>query len=186
MTCIVALKDKNIIVLGGDSFAGDNFYHDIVTEPKVFQKDEYAFGFCGSFRLYQILKYETILPVLPKKCKDITAFLVKTFVPKIRKQFEMSGFRSLKDNVEGFGDEQSSVIIVIRGKAYVMYSDFSIVEFGRECYSIGAGAFFALGAFSALRETKLSPEKKVEKCLTAATDWCNLVKEPYHLLTIKY
>lgn len=185
MTCIVVLKEKDKIYLGGDSFCGDEdgIAYDRVIQPKVFTRGEFHFAFCGDFRVFNIIRYEFKPPRPGKNIKDIHEWLVIKFIPELRKAFETSGYKKKHDDVETFGDEDTDIMVVIRGRMFIIYSDFSTFEV-RHYYSIGAGAHFALGAIHTISDMNIPPRERVERALKAADHWSNLVCEPYHIIEI--
>ncbi len=58
MTCIVGVTDGTEVVLGGDS-AGvsiETRQLEVRANRKVFRRQDYVFGYSGSFRMGQILR----------------------------------------------------------------------------------------------------------------------------------
>ena len=58
MTVIVALKNKDEVVMGGDC-AGVGWNYDIQmrSDPKVFRVGRFVIGYTSSFRMGQLLRF---------------------------------------------------------------------------------------------------------------------------------
>jgi len=65
MTCIVAIKNDTSILLGGDSAASGNNRIVQRKDKKVFKRRGIGFGFAGSFRIGQLIKYSLKIPKRP-------------------------------------------------------------------------------------------------------------------------
>ena len=82
MTCIVAIVQKGDIYMGSDSL-GSTSYGDTTVrkDDKIFVNREYIIGYCGSFRMGQLLKYSR-LPIMPKEFKgeNLHRFMCTVFV----------------------------------------------------------------------------------------------------------
>jgi ATP-dependent protease HslVU (ClpYQ) peptidase subunit len=69
MTLIVGIdleiKGNKLIYLAGDRCGSNGFTKDQYVKPKVFKRDNYAFGYTSSFRMGQILEYAKISKDLP-------------------------------------------------------------------------------------------------------------------------
>lgn len=88
MTCIVGIQHRRRVVIAGDSAGVAGYSVTVRADEKVFERDGYLFGFCGSFRMGNILRYTAELPPPPPRGADLDAFLVREFVPAIRTAFK--------------------------------------------------------------------------------------------------
>lgn len=72
MTCIVGLKHKDKVYIGGDSLGANTAFQKTVrADEKVFQKDDMIFGFTSSFRMGQILRYSFFPPARIENITDM-------------------------------------------------------------------------------------------------------------------
>lgn len=62
MTCIVGIADGKKVWIGGDSQGTAGHALTIRADTKVFVKDPMVFGFCGSYRMGQLLRHSLSLP----------------------------------------------------------------------------------------------------------------------------
>src|ERR1035437_736808 len=101
MTCIGGIIDKENkkIIMGGDS-AGVSGY-DITKrkDTKVFIKDDkFIIGFTSSFRMGQILHYDTLVIEEQSEYEDDLAFMIKKFIPAVQKLFNENGWSRRESN----------------------------------------------------------------------------------------
>lgn len=178
MTCIVGIKNKGKVYIGGDS-AGVNSRYDIAArlDPKVFLVDDMAIGYCGSFRMGQLLRY--IDPPKHKKGVDDFQYMVTQFVPLIRKTFTDGGYNK-KDKEQ---DEGGLFLIGYRGHLYSIESDYQVAENVDAYDAIGCAYGYALG--SLYHTTDLSPEERINKALEAAEHFSAGVISPYLIVNTK-
>lgn len=154
MTCIVSFLYNNEIILAGDKSGSNGFLKVNIKEPKVFHKKDFMIGYCGSFRMGQILKY---VWEIPKRKVDQTTenYIYIDIITSIKKCF--------KDN--GFGDEDKNkfgnFILCYENRIFEVQQDMSILEHEMNIVCIGSGEYHAVAAVQVLMEY----EKDVEKIL---------------------
>ena len=182
MTCIVGYIDRktNDIFMGADSSAimGDEIFKR--SDEKVFVNGPMIFGFAGSFRMGQILRYSFEVPKKPKNMDDYE-YLCTVFVDKLIECFTKKGFAAVADNVITGG----TFLIGFNGNLYEVGSDFQVakdlVNFG----SIGIGEQFARGALFILDQADgLRPEQVVYMALEAAEEFSSAVSAPFTIMRI--
>jgi ATP-dependent protease HslVU (ClpYQ) peptidase subunit len=193
MTCIVAVSDGRTVLVGGDSAAvGEREIH-IRATPKVFKTGAYAIGFTRSWRMGQILRYETELPEPPETSygEELEAFLVTMFVPAIRTSFREYGFAKTvraaraPDYVEE-GQETGGVFLVgLHGHIFEIRNDYHVARPATPYAAVGDGAIVALGALHALAtHTHLTLKAKATAALKAAEAYSRSVRSPFHFIEI--
>jgi hypothetical protein len=75
MSMVLALREKNVVYMATDSVAAAGEITVVSSQSKIFWNQEYLIGFCGSFRIGQVVKFCS-LPTFPK-------FLLNEFLPEI-------------------------------------------------------------------------------------------------------
>lgn len=166
--------------MGGDTAA---FREDELThraDEKVFKYGEFLFGFSGSFRVGQLVRYAFHPPKNAKQKSDME-YMVVDFVDSLRFLLEEKG-KLLKDES---GDSYDSEIVVgFRKKIYVIESDFNVSVSSEKYIASGSGSPYALGALHILNQNEnLHPKVKVEMALKASSQYCPSVKAPFTILS---
>ena len=179
MTCIVALEHEGVLWMGGDSAA---FREDEIScraDPKVFQYGEFLFGFSGSFRVGQLLRYGFQPP--KQSGKSDMGYMVIDFVDALRTFLDQKGTH-LK---EGSGDSHDSEIVVgFRRKIYVIEPDFNVSMPLEKYVASGSGSAYALGALSVLEEIGIMhPSSKIETALKVSAQHCPSVRAPFTIMS---
>lgn len=180
MTCIVAVKHNNKLYMGGDSLGSAGYSKTVRKDEKVFVKDDMIFGFCGSFRMGQILEYVMLPPERPENISDMK-YLVAHWIPALIECFADAGFRGSKD--EGDHDETrtgGTFLLGYRGTIYQIEDDFQVGIPSEQYDAIGCGSDLALGAlFAAKKAGVKDPEKIITVALEAAEKYSGGVQRPF-------
>jgi len=182
LTCVVGYFDKktNDIFMGADSSAmlGDAIFKR--SDEKVFINGPMIFGFAGSFRMGQILRYCFEIPKKSKKIDDYQ-YLCTTFVDKLVDCFTKKGFAEVEDNVVSGG----TFLIGFGGNLYEVGPDFQVAKDLINYSVIGIGEQFARGALYILdQDDNLPPEQKVYMALEAAEEFSSSVTSPFSIMRI--
>jgi ATP-dependent protease HslVU (ClpYQ) peptidase subunit len=149
MTCIVGIEHDGKVYMGGDSAGASGWDIKNISCKKVFVKDHLIIGYTWSWRMGQIIEFAEDIPCLTDEFKkDGYAYLVKSFVPYIRKLFKDEGFSTIKDNFETGGN----FLVGINGKLYEIQQDFSVLRSTDGFAAVGCGANYALGAMGILKD----------------------------------
>jgi len=176
MTCIIGLAEGGKVWIGGDSASSDGSWIVRATAiEKVFQCPPFLLGCETSFRMMQILRYH--LGDLPEQGEsNTTAYMVKTFVERIRRIFKEHGFAKIEDSKE----EGGQFFVGYNGWLYLIGSDFQVNSYRDGLDAIGSGANLALGAMKAL--DFLPPRERVERALEVAAYFSGGVMPPFTVL----
>lgn len=182
MTCIVGLKHDGAVYIGGDSASVDPGYGLYVTgEPKVFVDEPYIIGFCGSWRVGQVLQYIADFPHPPKDEDKLKKFMVRDFVDTIRGALESAGAAYIRHEEEWMHD--SAILVGVCAKLYRIDEDFQVVEVADPYAAVGCGEQIALGAMFATDKRK-KPTDRIQIALEAAERFSAGVRGPFTILSV--
>ena len=193
MTCIVAMADGRNVIMGGDSAGVDGRDIYLRADAKVFRKGEYLIGFTTSFRMGQILRYETELPELPEDLdpENLERFFVTDFIPTVRRSFEEHGFaktaRISAPDKPGLSEEGQVVggtfLVGAAGQIFEIRGDYQLGRPTTSYSAVGAGAMVALGALRALEGMEgLSLRDRVSRALETAEAYNAGVRGPFQIV----
>jgi ATP-dependent protease HslVU (ClpYQ) peptidase subunit len=182
MTCIIGYIDRKSkdIYIGADSSAvlGDQIFKR--SDEKVFINGPMIFGFAGSFRMGQILRYSFEIPKQSKKKNDYE-YLCTDFVDKLMECFTKKGFAEVEDNVISGG----TFLLGYKGNLYEIGPDFQVGKDLVNYAAIGIGEQFARGALYILDQAEeMSAEQKVYRALEASEEFSSSVTSPFSIMKI--
>ncbi len=183
MTCIVALKEKNKIYIGGDSAAVAGLSVNVRSDTKVFKNGKFLIGYAGSFRMGQIMRFH-FKPPVHKRGKPDYEYMCVDFIKKMQKTFEANGFDG--ENKRSEKETCGQMLVAYNGELYEIYEDYQVGIVADPFNSIGCGSELAIGSLYTLNRTKsrLTPEQKLEVALDAASTYNGGVLPPYNILSI--
>jgi ATP-dependent protease HslVU (ClpYQ) peptidase subunit len=172
MTVIVAaLSDENEVVMGADSAGISENELEIRRDPKIFIKNGFLFGFCGSYRVCQLVRYHLTFPKF--EGEDAMQYMVTKFVVSLRsmlKEFE----------VDVKSDEDFSFIVGFKKNIFVVSADLQVAEQRDGFCAIGAGAQIAKGGlYVAKKAGCFSAKNAVVMALKAAERYCTEARGPF-------
>lgn len=184
MTCIVGLEQDGIVYIGGDS-AGVEAYSLAIcgrADEKVFvtESGEFIMGFCGSFRIGQLLRYALSPPEQSQK-KDDMAYMVTDFIDAVRAMQKDKGSMKKENELE---EHDAAFLVGYKGRLYVVESDFQVGRPIENYAAVGCGAQIALGAMFATRNSGLAAPNRIELALTAAAEYSAGVRGPFLVLQL--
>ena len=178
MTCIVGLKHKGKVYIGGDSLGSNSAFQKTVrADEKVFQKSDMIFGFTSSFRMGQILQYSFYPPARMENVSDMQ-YLVGSFIPALIQTYSNHGFLS-KSNDRNVG---GVFLLGYRKELYKIESDFQVGVPVLEYDTCGCGDDLAKGCLFATEGKE--PKYRIEKALDAAAMHSAGVAPPYKIVSI--
>lgn len=181
MTCIVGIEHKGKVWLGGDSAATDqSLNRTIIKDPKVFVRDEIAFGVCGLPKVMDAVAHAIDLPKQQGPGSD-RKFLVGELVPALRE-----GLRKLDCTAEapGWGTcFEGSMLIGYRGKLYELQGNFQMIRSSDGTAAVGSGEALAKGSFAVTKHIT-DPEKRLLTALGAASNNAG-VAPPFVIVKVK-
>ena len=199
MTCVIAYKDKDRVYVGADSLSSST--QTMTKHPrkdaKVFRlkdRDDIIIGFCGSYRMGQLLKSTCGLLQYQKESEpdedgkteliieeveelDYDAML-EVFIPNLIALFKDGDFAVQTDVGLVGGD----FIVATKDRFYYVLADFSVAELTEDYLAIGCGGSFAKGALDILSKSKKSIPTKILEALRVSEKNALAVEKPYIIL----
>jgi hypothetical protein len=165
--------------MGSDAAASDGSIVLPQKEPKVFRNGDFLIGFCQSFRLGQILKYNFDPPRISNNpdFDFVMEFMVTEFVPALKQCFEDHEFPLHEEDKNAW-----SLLVGVYGYIFYIENDFHVECDTLSYAAIGAGANYAMGAFFAMPK-EVAVVNKVEKALEAASTFSPLVIGPFEIIS---
>lgn len=185
MTCIVAVKGLNSVVIGGDSAGIAGLSIQIRRDPKVFKVDDFAIGFTSSFRMGQLLM--TSLKVAVQHDESDYTFMVTKFIDGVRNCFREGGYMKKIEEREDGG----TFLVVYNGEIYHVDDDFQVGLLESPFMAVGCGDTYALGAlmgeYQSVKGRKSIETNPMAMCghaLTVATKLSAGVCAPYNFISM--
>lgn len=174
MTCVIGLVHRKRIYMGCDSSAVGNRFIRTTNLPKVFRNGPFLIGFCGSFRMGQVLEHCLVVPD-QRSGESAAGFMVTRFIESARAALKEKGVTSVEQNKEKGGQ----FLVGYKGHLYSVNNDFHVGDMldGFDC--IGSGAPVALGAMKALEG--IGPRQRIEKALEITAYYVADVMPPFHI-----
>jgi ATP-dependent protease HslVU (ClpYQ) peptidase subunit len=179
MTCVVGVVQKGEVVIGGDSGAFSNWHMCLRSDEKVFRNSRgFVFGFSGSYRLGQLLRYQFEPPTLYGH-NDVMSYMVKEFVPALRELLKNNEVRGEKEISPG------SFLVGILGRLFEVEQDLQVGENLDGIAAAGCGREPALGALYALRQScpDMGAHQLVLMGLKTSEHWNGGVRAPFHVVS---
>lgn len=184
MTVVVGVRFKGGVLLAGDQQWSTENSNRIGAQSKVhLLQDTLAIAYCGSGRFGQILQFhlsELEDPFLPRESRDEEYWAVREFIPYLRDVTTDQGHMHIRHNVEEFG--QSAFLLAVRGRLFLVESDFSVNEHSLPYEAVGSGEDNAIGVLhteigdtDAQDITLAKAERTAIKAIKAAIKFNNYV-----------
>ncbi|MCP4660306.1 MAG: hypothetical protein GY856_33310 [bacterium] len=180
MTIVIADTEDQAVIFGADSAAGagDEIY--TLEAAKVFERDGFLFGHCGSRRIAQIVRHCVELPAYPEKSAGVERFLVRELNPAIRRAVEAEG---VAGEGRGFLGDKTCILISVQGQIWCIGPDLTVTPEG-PFGAIGSGRMRAYGALHALRAAGIKPaRRRIELALEATAEYTALVRPPWRFVS---
>lgn len=136
MTCIIALQTDKELYIGGDLLASDFHTKGKMKSDKVFCVGDFIFGFCGSFRMHDLLRY-SFSPPERSVNEDTMTYIVNAVIPTIKATFANGGYGTHpvdSDNVGG------NFIMCYEGVVYEIQDDYSVLTWEDNILCVGSGS----------------------------------------------
>jgi ATP-dependent protease HslVU (ClpYQ) peptidase subunit len=201
MTTIIGLQGKGWSIIGSDSkissFDDQGYITSQTTLPKhsskVTEKNGYLLGAAGDVRAINLLHhvYEPPSARYATTREKIDQHITKRVIPTLRQCFDEQGFSPPeKGDRDHKAEHNSTVIVSLKARIYVIESDYSWTEDGAGVYVIGTGHQFARAAMHMLLDgtdlNKLNQKRAiplVEKSLEVACLYDPYSGGPFHIYT---
>ena len=181
MTCIVAVKYKDQVYLGGDSLGSSGLDVMVRQDTKVFRKKDMMIGYTSSYRLGQLLRFKLEIPVHKSKISAYE-YMCTDFIDAVRKCLKDNGYTTISNNNEAIGE----FIVVYKSHIFHIYDDLQVGETRNDYDACGCGEKYALGSCFAYIESNAILTKKpkyiVLAALKAAQEHSGGVRKPFTIL----
>lgn len=181
MTAIVGVKDEisQAIFIGADSAAvNDEFEVGTWCAKKLFFKNNFLIGYCGSFRGGQLIQHNFEIP--RKTTTNHEKYFLTEFIPELQECFNSNNFDWTKEEIElliGFGEN-----------LYFLQSDMAIFPCTDKYFAIGYGASYALSSLYTsehLRDS-IPTDARIKMAMESAAYFNKAVYGPYKILELKF
>lgn len=180
MTCIVGLESRGAVWIGGDSAGtASNMHQRIRKDPKVFIRGDFIIGFCGSFRMGDLLKHNMNLPSAGEGI-DPVQFMVNDFVTALRECLDEEN-KSIQDEREKLSPY---ILVGFKGKLFNVEGDYQVGQPAAGFDAVGSGADIAIGAMHASRRSLLTPRGRITQALEASALNNAAVRPPFNILKL--
>ena len=114
-----------------------------------------------------------------KRVKEVNLeSMIDVFIPNTANLLLEGGFAVQGEN----GLEGGVFLVANKDKLYRIDGDFQVGEMEDDYIAIGTGENFALGALEAMKDSKISIPKKIEKALRVATKYAMGVEPPFIIM----
>ena len=179
MTCIVGIKTEKAIWIGGDSAGVWSYDVTSRADTKVWKKGEFIYGFCGSFRMGQLLRHAFDPP--PNEDEDLERYMVIDFVNEARRCFKEGGYLRVSKRREEGGE----FLVGYRGRLFCVQSDFQVAEARQGYMALGCGESYALGSLYTTDLFEMKPRSRINLALHCANNFSGGVCEPFVIEKLK-
>lgn len=178
VTVIVGLVDGDTVLIGGDSAGIGGYSLTVRRDSKVFLNGPYVMGFCGSFRMGQLLRW-ALQPPPPGDPDALEGFMSTTWIDAVRLTLKDGGYAGhMSDGQEAGG----SFLVGVMGRLFTVDYDYQVGEPMDGYAAVGCGADLSLGALHATRDAGMDAEERVMVALRAAEYHSAGVSGPFVLL----
>lgn len=175
MSLILGAVDDEKMVMGADSGGiRSSFDYEIRNDSKLFVKNkEVIFGFAGSFRIGQIIRYQV---EFDKKKDDSISdheYICNTVV------------ESMRYYVPDLDD--TNFLVAYNGNIYSIHTDFQVADLSSNFDSIGAGNPYAMSGYYFFdKYSNMTIEEKVQKSLEFTTKFNLGAQPPFEYISLYY
>lgn len=181
MTCIVGVEHNGKVIIGGDSAGTDSWGRQHVrADEKVFKVGEFAYGFCGSFRAGQLLRFRVEPPAF-NEGQSLYEYLATNFVDELRNRLGLGGTRRVENGVESQG---SAFLVGARGQLFMVMGDFQVGRTVDGYAAVGSGQEVAVGALHATAGLRMTPRRRLTLALDAAAYFDSAVAPPFNFVEV--
>lgn len=178
MTTVAAVQGPSWAVIGADSQVSEDSKKYRLPQgfSKLIHNDVYLIGVAGDHRAVNVLTYN-FAPPSPGRFQgaDLDEFMVSKFVPSLKRCFDNNFYG--KDSEHG-----SSLIVLVRGVAFEVGSDYDCIRDENGLYSIGSGSSYAIGALHATDTNKVrtlgAAKDMIRSALLASCSYDSGTSEP--------
>lgn len=171
MTCIVAVSDGRRVWMGGDSLATNSHLDKhVLSQPKVFVKEEFIFGVAGLARMLQQLSSK----FFPWDVEHTDEYMYGPFTDQLK------AFIDENDLQDQYGFLWGQLLVGFNGGIYKVQSDYLVIKSTLDYDSIGTGSAHALGSLASSRG---GPKERITRALEAAVEHNAACGGPFNIIS---
>lgn len=183
MTCIVALRGTDHIIVGADRQGTAWHLAHFSAQPKISEHNGVIVGVAGSVRLSQVIEHELDWDDVTMRLRpddDPYTWAVKKLIPAIRGVLSAHAALTVENAVAEA--HHTAAIFAVRRRILCLHGDLQIYENAEPYAAIGSGSEVALGSLYST-EWMANPAERVTIALTAAARWITSVGGPFDLIS---
>lgn len=169
MTVIVGIEHKRKIYMGGDTAASTPDHIDVMDRSKLIKRPGILLGYCGSFRIGQILEYHMDFSDM-KRTKE--EWLYRDFIEQLRAVTKEQGARDGDSMVDG-----ADLLVGFNKRLYIIQSCFSVLR-SRKGYAVVGDPSIAYGSLFSTK--KLEPKERLKIALEASAEFIPRCAAPFY------
>ena len=181
MSLVVAIKDKDRIVLGADKQASisDSKDHTSIKIWPVCDLPGAVMGGVGSARASQIIQYSSIIDKNNLNVEPTTDFVICSLAPTIAATLKSNGVVVKAGEVDICEMMPNAFIFAYKDRAWLISHDLSVIEI-ENYLAIGSGSDVAKGVLYATPDK--DPFQRVVTSIEAASEYTLFVDDGLDLL----
>ncbi len=163
MTCIIGLVAGPDVYMAADTAGTAGWLQMDLANGKMFTYEDYLVGFTCSYRMGQVLQYNTAWPKYTEDKGDLFPFMVREVVPAVRSAMKAAGFAEITEGRERIDNQAQCALVGIRGRLFHLSGNYQIDENLVGIDSVGCGGVLALGSMLTLKKTapNATPRKRL-------------------------
>lgn len=174
MTAIAGFCHDGQVWIGGDSAGVAGWDLTLRSDPKVFRRGEFIYGFTTSFRMGQLIRYRFSPPTIAED-QDVFEYMATVFVDALRDCLKAGGFAT-KDKEQ---EQGGTFLVGYRGRLFLIDGDYQVGEPLDGYDACGCGHPLVRGALFATQG--MEPRQRIETALAAAEHHSAGVRGPFHI-----
>lgn len=169
MSVVIAVKDKDRVVLGADkqTSTGSNKDHTCTKIWEVTDLPGAVMGGVGSARVSQIIQYSHIIDKNSLDAEPTTEFVVCALAPVILATLADAGIEVKPTDDSGCPIMPNAFIFAFKNKAWMIWNDLSVTEI-EDYFAIGSGSEVANGVLYATKGK--NPFERIVTSIDAAAE----------------
>ena len=149
---------------------------------KVFKKENFIFGVCGSPRVSQLLRYKLTIPKrhIGQTLED---YIYTSFTDEVIKVLDQNNALQLKDGLRTF---YGSFLFGFENKLYTMWDNFQSLDDVRGYDSAGSGEYHAMASLYSTEGLNITPENRLKKAIECANEFVISVDNKVDMVELVY
>ena len=185
MSLVVAIRDKDRIVLGADKQTSVSDFKDH-SSTKIWPVEELPgalMGSVGTARASQIIQYTNVIDKNLINGEISTDFIICSLAPTIAAGLKANGIVVESSETSTCEMMPNAFIFAYQDKAWMIWNDLSVTEI-EDYLAIGSGSDVARGALYATKKSK-NPFERIVTSIDAAAESTLFVDDGIDLLATK-